>query len=60
MKGLPMDTAQKQKIAKIVVKQGIGFVFACLMGYTYKLSKKADERIDNYFAPEPEATSKED
>lgn len=55
-----MDTAQKQKIAKIVVKQGIGFVFACLMGYTYKLSKKADERIDNYFAPEPEATSKED
>lgn len=38
------------KLAKTIVKGAASLLFSVAIGYTYKASKKIDERIDDYFA----------
>jgi hypothetical protein len=46
------------KLAKFLVKNGIGLAFTVLMGATYKFSKKVESKIDEHYAePKPEQTN---
>jgi hypothetical protein len=37
------------KLMKIIVKGAFGLAISAVIGYTIKMEKKADERIDDYF-----------
>lgn len=43
------------KLAKFIVKQGFGLIVAAAIGYTIKMEKKVEARIDEHYAePTPE------
>lgn len=42
------------KVIKFVVKGALGIVFSAAIGYTIKLEKKIEERIDDHY-DEPKA-----
>jgi hypothetical protein len=44
------------KTAKFLAKNGIGLLFTLALGFTYKLNKKVDDKIDDYFSVDEPAT----
>lgn len=38
------------KLAKLIMKQTIGVIFALAIGFAIKFEKNIDERIDEYYA----------
>lgn len=60
MRPLPKENPVKNaKLAKLLVKGVSSLIFSAALGYTYKASKKIDERIDQHFA-EPKTNSDQD
>ncbi len=41
------------KLAKTIVKTATSIAFSLLLGYTYKVGKKLDARIDDHYAEPP-------
>lgn len=45
----------KAKLARFLVKGATGIVFSAFIGYTIKMEKKIEARIDDHFDAEPAA-----
>lgn len=40
------------KLTKLIVKGALGFGISAVIGYTIKMEKRIEERIDEHFDPE--------
>jgi hypothetical protein len=58
MRPLPKGNPVNPKLVKMIVKLAVGSIFSAAMAYTYRLEKKAEEQIDDYF--ESKETAQED